>query len=258
MKNYYVYEIKNKINGKTYIGRHLCPEDKTPETDSYMGSGELIRNAIKEYGINNFEKTILKDNIGTRKEADEAEIYFIAKYKELNKAEYNIARGGTGGYLGEEVCKLMRKNWKEHREERLKALLNKEIMDKRREAIIKAHEDGKFVNMFTPEVRKKQSESAKKAWEKYGDKFRELRKTEEYRKSVSEAKKGVPVPEERKNRIAESVRKLHEDPEYRKRFEENCKKNGERQKGAKAYTVNGKHVFLHEENVPENAIRGWV
>lgn len=258
MRKYYIYEIKNKQDGKTYIGKRLCPEDLTPETDKYMGSGELIVNAIKEYGIDNFEKHILRSDILDSKEGDEAEKYFIGKYKELGKAEYNIALGGTGGYLGEEVCRRLKKNWENNKEERLKILQSEEIKTKIHDGLVKAHAEGKFDNMFTEEVRKKQSESTKAAWIKYGDKFRELRKTEEYRKAVSEAKKGVPVPEERKKRISETVKKLHEDPEYRKHFEENCKKNGERQRGAKAYTINGKHVFLHEENIPENAIRGWV
>lgn len=53
---YYIYEIKNLINGKTYIGQRKCPEDKLPSEDSYMGSGNLIIKAIKEYGLENFDK----------------------------------------------------------------------------------------------------------------------------------------------------------------------------------------------------------
>ena len=103
--SYYIYCIENKINSKTYIGQRLCPKNKSPEEDDYMGSGELIKKAIKKYGLENFSKLILESGIETKKEVDKREIYFIAEYKKIGKAEYNISMGGTGGNLGEEVVK---------------------------------------------------------------------------------------------------------------------------------------------------------
>ena len=54
----YVYEIKNLIDNKKYIG--FC--SKTPNNSlNYYGSGKLINRMINKYGKENFQKTILKE-----------------------------------------------------------------------------------------------------------------------------------------------------------------------------------------------------
>jgi hypothetical protein len=86
---YTVYRITNKINGKYYIGMH-----KTKDLDDgYMGSGKLIRRAIKKYGSDNFKKEILLvlDNEEDMK-AKEAELVV------LSEETYNICDGGKGGF----------------------------------------------------------------------------------------------------------------------------------------------------------------
>jgi len=55
--HYLVYKITNLVNGKYYIGQH---QTKNPY-DDYIGSGKLIKRAIKKYGLTCFIKEFLFD-----------------------------------------------------------------------------------------------------------------------------------------------------------------------------------------------------
>ena len=48
-----IYEIKNLINGKKYIGKD------SKNNPNYLGSGKYLKLAIKKYGKHNFIKEIL-------------------------------------------------------------------------------------------------------------------------------------------------------------------------------------------------------
>lgn len=93
---YIIYRTINIINNHDYIGQHLL---KGPEeSDSYLGSGIKLVSAIKKYGKENFQRTILY-KCADKVEADEKEKYWIKYYKDLGQAYYNIAEGGEGGNL---------------------------------------------------------------------------------------------------------------------------------------------------------------
>ncbi len=91
----YVYETHNLINNCKYIG--YC--SKTPtESVSYLGSGTILGNAIKKYGKQNFQKTIIKE-FNTEYEARMYEEYLIEKCDAVNSSEYyNLTKGGFGGF----------------------------------------------------------------------------------------------------------------------------------------------------------------
>lgn len=90
----YIYLILNKVNGKTYIGKHKS--SKLWNQDKYMGSGILLKPAQKKYGIENFEKFLICYT-ESEKDACEKEVFWIAEYRKRGKAEYNIDKGGRGG-----------------------------------------------------------------------------------------------------------------------------------------------------------------
>ena len=87
------YIVRNKINGKRYVGAHEGAFD-----DSYMGSGNLIIQAIKKYGKENFQRDVL-NVVTTKKEAYKNEKFLIDMYKTLTPVGYNLSETG-GAYLG--------------------------------------------------------------------------------------------------------------------------------------------------------------
>jgi hypothetical protein len=90
---YTVYKITNNVNGKIYIGKH---QTKNLE-DGYMGSGKLIRQAIKKYGIENFVKEYLfvYDN---ELDMNNKEAEIVTESFCLLTDNYNLCRGGAGGF----------------------------------------------------------------------------------------------------------------------------------------------------------------
>ena len=94
---FYIYEITNLINGKTYIGQRMCPKDvEFPDNDvKYMGSGIYLIRSQKKYGLENFTKEVIAV-CSTKQEVDILEKQYIALYRSIGKAEYNITAGGQG------------------------------------------------------------------------------------------------------------------------------------------------------------------
>lgn len=86
-----IYLTTNLITGRKYIGKDS--QDKS----SYIGSGKILKQAIKKYGKNNFKKEILC-RCSSLRELSEVEQYFIAYFNAVNNPSfYNITKGGTGG-----------------------------------------------------------------------------------------------------------------------------------------------------------------
>lgn len=93
---YVVYEIRNNINGKIYVGVH----GTTDVNDNYYGSGKLIAAAIKKYGKEAFSKRIIQV-FDTLDEALLLEKQIVNENFVLDQNTYNIALGGGlgGEYL---------------------------------------------------------------------------------------------------------------------------------------------------------------
>ena len=201
--SYYIYCITNKINNKTYIGQRKCPENKLPETDKYMGSGTYLKNAQRKYGLQNFTKEILaitetEENINLLEEV------FIKLYREIGKAEYNIADGGQIRFSGENAIKVYSKISNSHK--------GHKTSEETKRKMSQSHKGRKI----SEETKRKLSQSLKgrkhneEAKRKISQSHKGRKHNEEAKRKMSQSHKGHKTSEETKRKISE----IHKDKHW--------------------------------------------
>jgi group I intron endonuclease len=87
---YIVYKTINLINSKFYVGVHKISHKK----DTYLGSGKLLKKAIKKYGKENFVRETLysfnSESKAYKKEKELVNLEFVQ-----DKNTYNVTEGGN-------------------------------------------------------------------------------------------------------------------------------------------------------------------
>lgn len=94
---YLVYKTVNLLNNKFYIGSHQTLNIN----DGYLGSGVILKKAIKKHGRQNFRREIIANCISTEVSRT-VETHLVRYYLDNHKRLcYNISYSGTGAMLGE-------------------------------------------------------------------------------------------------------------------------------------------------------------
>jgi group I intron endonuclease len=97
-----VYRIKNKINGKSYIGMTVRSFEERYNghlSSARQGSKFRFHSAIRKYGVDSWEHEILEesDDIAYIRKREEE---YIEEYKTIfPKYGYNAKPGGCGGWI---------------------------------------------------------------------------------------------------------------------------------------------------------------
>ncbi len=178
MKFYTVYEVKNKVNDKTYRGKHITDNPY----DGYLGSGKYLKRAINKYGIESFEKFVLYifDN---KEDMDKKEAELVDEVYLLSGNTYNLKLGGQGGfdhiYSSPEIATEVGKRG-------YNAGLAKFTKEKRSEIGKKSYSKSLllFRKSNDPEIKKRRSEIS-------GNTFRGKHHTSETKKKMSEKQQNV-------------------------------------------------------------------
>lgn len=158
MNNYSVYMHKNKLNGKIYIGQtSRSLEERSGPNGLNYSECKRFYSAIKEYGWNNFEHTVLLTGLSPD-EANEFERYFIKTTHSYDPDYgYNIDFGGRG-FSSERSKKLWNDpTYRQRISEANKEIWSDEEYHKARSALYKEQ-------WKDPEKRKRRSQQAAKRW----------------------------------------------------------------------------------------------
>ena len=166
----YIYETTNLINGKKYIGQH-----KSNKFDNwYLGSGVVLKKAIKKYGKENFRTRIIEKIYTNKDDLNNREIYWIEYYNAVKSKKYynNSCGGEERNWQG--FNRAIKLGLKEHHCKRRK------LSEETKKKISKSNKGKKR----TEEQRKQFSEShkGKPAWNKGKKTSLEIRKN--YQKHI--------------------------------------------------------------------------
>ena len=201
-----IYKITNKLNGKHYIGQHVT----TNPLDNYSGSGYLITKAIHKYGLSSFTKEILFDfdNFDDMNQK-EKELVPLSSCYPYDQSSYNLMEGGHCGRLTDETKKKLSESkkggknpWhKSHgriNPAKGKTLLERFHNDKEKyNAWIKANSEGHKgkntgeKNYWHKSHGRELPMNRKDAREKARLKLIGQKRTDEQKKRISEARKGI-------------------------------------------------------------------
>lgn len=92
MSVFTVYKITNLLNSRYYLGVH----ETTNPNDDYLGSGIVIKRAVKKYGKHNFIKQVLFQ-FPVEAEAYTKEVELLQSVRQ-DPLCYNLHEGGQGGF----------------------------------------------------------------------------------------------------------------------------------------------------------------
>lgn len=95
---YLIYLARNIVNGKCYVGQTAQTLSKRRNqhiNNAGNGSTMMFHEAIRKYGIDNFEWEIL-DSCSDSKIVDSLESLYIAKYDTFGENGYNATINGQG------------------------------------------------------------------------------------------------------------------------------------------------------------------
>jgi group I intron endonuclease len=181
-----IYGLRNKINGKWYIGQSVDINERWKTYRRYGCKRQIkLYAALIKYGYENFEEVLLETCQQVHWILDYREMYWIQKYQSLTNG-YNLTKGGGGSWgrvlsdetknkirqskvgqvLSEEhkkiltTCLIGKKQTEEHKKKRCSGLIGKHRSEETKEKLRIAFA-GKKRGRQSPEVIAKRVASRK-------------------------------------------------------------------------------------------------
>lgn len=192
-----IYKAENKINGQVYIGKTILNlVDRRQQHIYFIGRNRntYFHNAMRSYGIDNFEWSILTET-DCESKLNALEKFYIMMYRKMGSV-YNLTDGGEGT-SGRVISEETRRKMSESQKGKKRKPVTEEIRRKRAEVARNMSEEQRKIIAECNRKRVHTEESRKKTSER----FKGTKHSEETRKKMSEAGKGRKFTEEHKHKI---------------------------------------------------------
>ena len=242
----YVYIIENKVNGKIYIGVHKTNNLE----DGYMGSGSALKRAYAKYGIENFEKTILK-KFRTYQNALNYEHKLVNKEFINRQDTYNESIGGNHWEGDKEGLaeKLSRAQQLRFKDSTQKDKISKKQKEKWQDPVYQE----KMKIALTSKTRTDKISKKVKNWiaenpEDHTARMEKINKNPDKIRKTAEKHRGMKRTEDGCKNISQGINEALKNPEVRLR------RSGKGQKYAHNPDTKELKRFYPDEQIPE----GWV
>lgn len=192
-----IYIIRNRFDGKVYIGKHkgnnLQRRWRRHIRTAEKGSQSHFHRAIRKYGIEAFELSLLSSSASSPQDLNEQERFYIAKHRANDPAfGYNMTTGGEHvgpacPWKGRKLSAAWRKNLGLARKgKKFSDSHRQNLSDSLRKTAKRGVESPRFGKPLSRETRIKISEANKgKVGSNLGKKF-----TDEHKKRIAYALKG--------------------------------------------------------------------
>ena len=287
-----IYLVKNKVNGKCYIGqtmkkngfrdrygvkygqslieslymaRKKTMDNKEEYKKEILNKRDILLQDMEKYGLDAFEVNECIDYAFSRQELDIKEKTYIKYYKSLIKENgYNKTAGGQGlqAFVGQD--EISRELWKneEFRNKTTNAIIaattTEEHREKMRKIMTELWKDEEFRNKTINAI------IAATTTEEYREKMRkitiELWKNEEYRNKVTSSVIKKVSAEEYKEKRRKIAIELWKDEEYRDKVVNSIIKSWENEDRRKEQSKRSKEMWNNEEKrkeIIENMLEAW-
>lgn len=197
-----IYKMTNKVNGKMYIGQHITDD----LDDGYMGSGAIMKKALKKYGEDAFTKEWL-EFAENAEDLNYLERMYVNEEWLARPDTYNLVLGGSSHPQPMSIRKRISNTLKGHsvseksRSKMSTARKGRKYSDETKAKMSAAHKGQKHgpmseetkqklrianIGFKNPNYGKPRSQATKM---KIGAKSRGRRHSEETRKRISERTK---------------------------------------------------------------------
>jgi hypothetical protein len=195
LNEWYLYEIIDLENGKTYVGQRKKAKNEDPTSWYYASSSTILqgtktkRGLFEIYGMARFRKVVLYDNTLSKEEIDTLEKSTIATKQQQNiGCQYNLHEGGTGGatlkqyvmitdnvatkhILKDELDEYLAKGWQQGMSDKNKAICAKSLPHGRKPGFVIAQETRDLISTNTKKAMIKAKENGKQIGRKAGEEY---------------------------------------------------------------------------------------